>query len=102
MANNKATRENKHSFRLSEEEDQLLKANVKKSRLGKSEYIRKNILNPCDVNEIKKDDARKPPLSNMFMSKEDLLKQKKGVDGAVMAAFVLYKLFFGKKTGKKK
>ena len=55
MANNKATRENKHSFRLNEEEDQLLKANVKKSRLGKSEYIRRNILYPCDKNEIKKD-----------------------------------------------
>lgn len=94
----------KHTFRLNKAEDQSFKANVKKSGLDKSEYIRTNILNPDDGNA--KNDAKggdgdkKPPTSKFFMSNEDRELQRKGIEGLIMAGFVIYQIIRGK--GKKR
>jgi len=103
MENRNSSRTIKRTVRLNQDEDSLFKENLKKSGLDASSFMRQQMLAPCGKNISDSDDTnsdREPPTSKFIMSNEEREKQRKGIEGVIMAGIVIYQILRGK--GKKK
>lgn len=103
MQNRNSSRTIKRTVRLNQDEDSLFKENLKKSGLDASSFMRQQMLSPCGKNISDSDDTdsdREPPTSKFIMSNEEREKQRKGIEGLIMAGIVIYQILRGK--GKKK
>ena len=86
----------KHTFRLNQNENEIFKANVKRSGRIKSDYVRDVAVYPCTCKlpaPSEDSDDKRTSSFNFIMSKEQMDAQSKGIGGILMLAFVLYQIY---------